>query len=81
MACIDCTRGFVHSGTPHGEVVNLHGLETYATLSPERDSDNGIIVIISDAFGWKSPNTRILADQYASKGGYKVYVPNFMVGR
>ncbi|KAG7106667.1 Ras-related protein rac-2 like [Verticillium longisporum] len=40
----------------------------------------GIIVVIPDVFGWEFPNARLIADRYADKGGYKVYLPDFMDG-
>lgn len=40
----------------------------------------GIIIIVPDAFGWEFVNNRILADNYAEKGKYLVYLPDFMNG-
>ncbi|KUI69748.1 Protein AIM2 [Cytospora mali] len=40
----------------------------------------GIVVIIPDAFGIDFVNNKILADTYATKGDYKVYLPDFMLG-
>lgn len=37
-------------------------------------------MIITDAFGWELPNNRILADNYAKKGNFRVYMPDFMNG-
>jgi dienelactone hydrolase len=39
-----------------------------------------LIIYIPDAFGWKLPNNRVLADKYA-KAGFTVYIPEFMDGR
>jgi dienelactone hydrolase len=39
-----------------------------------------VIVILPDIFGWTLPNTRILADNYAKKGQWLVYLPEFMNG-
>ena len=38
------------------------------------------MVIIPDLFGWKLNNSRVLADRYAERGGYTVYLPDFMDG-
>ncbi|PWY86052.1 dienelactone hydrolase family protein [Aspergillus heteromorphus CBS 117.55] len=78
MSCPDCFSGNVHAGSPRGEVIKLHGLDAYVT-EPEGEA-KGIIVIIPDAFGWEFVNNRILADHYAAKGGYRVYLPDFMKG-
>ncbi|KAF2084768.1 dienelactone hydrolase family protein [Saccharata proteae CBS 121410] len=80
MSCPDCFSGSVHSGTPKGQVTKLHGLDTYISEPAEGVLVKGIIVIIPDAFGWEFVNNRILADHYAEKGSFKVYLPEFMDG-
>lgn len=82
MSCPDCFSGHVHEDTtPRGTVTTLHGLNTYVTEPTSIESPiKGIIIIIPDAFGWEFVNNRILADRYADKGGYKVYLPEFMNG-
>ena len=40
----------------------------------------GIVVIIPDLFGWTLNNSRVLADRYAERGGWTVYLPDFMDG-
>lgn len=72
-----CATGSLHTGTPTGHIEKLHGLDCYVADAPS-DSPKGVIVIISDAFGWTLPNNRILADDYA-KQGFQVYLPEFMV--
>ncbi|KAJ6787053.1 hypothetical protein PWT90_03192 [Aphanocladium album] len=80
MACADCFRGEIHEGQPKGEVGNVHGLPTYISRPPEGTQSRGIVVIIPDAFGWEFGNNRLLADTYAEKGGFTVYLPDFMNG-
>lgn len=80
MSCPDCFSGSEHSGTPKGKLIKLHGLDTYVTEPPEGRPAKGIIVIIPDAFGIEFINNKILADIYAAKGDYKVYLPDFMLG-
>lgn len=80
MACQDCVTGSLHEGTPIGREETLHGLQTYVTEPPNGASPSALIVIIPDVFGWKLPNTRLLADTYAKRGNYRVYVPEFMNG-
>ena len=61
-----------------GTIANL---PTYIAKPPASGkSKPGIIVIISDLFGWKLINPRLLADEYAEKSGRVVYVPDFMFG-
>lgn len=82
MSCPDCFSGHVHEDTtPRGTVTTLHGLKAYVTEPTSTESPiKGLIIIIPDAFGWEFVNNRILADRYADKGGYKVYLPEFMNG-
>ena len=81
MSCPDCFSGHVHEGTPKGRVTKLHGLDTYIAEPTADGPAGGIIVIIPDAFGWEFVNNRILADHYAEKGNYIVYLPDFMHGK
>jgi dienelactone hydrolase len=80
IGCKDCISGALHSGNPVGVVRNLHGLQTYIASPPEGLAPKGVVVIIPDAFGWQLTNSRILADSYARKGQFLVYLPDFMNG-
>lgn len=60
--------------------MKLHGLDTYLVEPPEGRKVKGIIVLIPDAFGIEFVNNKLLADSYARKGDYKVYLPDFMFG-
>jgi hypothetical protein len=81
MSCPDCFNGHVHDGTPRGKVVQLHSLDTYVSEPTNGKTVKGIIVIIPDAFGWVFVNNRLLADHFAEKGNYRVYLPDFMKGK
>ncbi|KAI9844991.1 MAG: hypothetical protein M1837_005135 [Sclerophora amabilis] len=78
--CSDCVSGVIHAGTPTGTVSTIHDLETYVASPPSPADARGIVVIVPDVFGWTFSNTRVLADAYASKGQFIVYVPDFMKG-
>jgi dienelactone hydrolase len=80
MSCSECISGHVHTGTPKGCVTKLYGLDVYVTEPGQERPVKGIIIIIPDVFGWEFVNIRILADHYAEKGSYKVYLPDFMNG-
>ncbi|KHN97475.1 dienelactone hydrolase family protein [Metarhizium album ARSEF 1941] len=80
MSCPNCFRGQIHKGPTKGNVIKLYGLDTYVSEPPNGKAPRGIVVIIPDAFGWEFPNNRILADNYAEKGDFKVYLPDFMNG-
>jgi hypothetical protein len=73
-------QGHVHQGKPGGKVTTIHGLQTYVAAPPDGVTPKGVIVIISDAFGWDFINNRILSDNYAGNGGFIVYLPDFMNG-
>ena len=75
-----CAQGSLHTGTPTGRITKLHGLDCYVADAPNGQHSKGIIVIISDAFGWSLPNNRILADQYAKRVNAQVLLPDFMGG-
>lgn len=81
MSCPDCFRGQIHEGETKGKVIKHYGFDTYVSEPPNGTTPKGIIVVIPDAFGWAFPNNRILADTYAEKGGFKVYLPDFMNGK
>ena len=81
MSCPDCFKGTIHIGNPSGTVETIHGLPVYVTEPAEGITPKGIVVYIPDAFGWDFVNNRILADHYAKRGEFLVYVPDFMGGR
>ncbi|KAK5126504.1 hypothetical protein LTR08_004756 [Meristemomyces frigidus] len=75
-----CASGSLHTGTPTGRISKLHGLDCYIADAPNGQQSKGMIIIISDAFGWKLPNNRILADQYAKRVNAQVLLPDCMGG-
>ncbi|KAI3290222.1 hypothetical protein DTO002I6_6627 [Penicillium roqueforti] len=80
MSCPNCFSGDIHQGIPRGEITSLHGLQAYTTKPLNEVPHRGIIIIVPDAFGWEFVNNRILADNYAEKGKYLVYLREFMNG-
>lgn len=82
MSCSACFSGTVHEHeTPTGTVKKIHGRDTYIAEPPNGIQPKGIVIIISDAFGWEFVNNRALADRYAKKGDFLVYLPDFMDGK
>jgi dienelactone hydrolase len=79
MSCPACFAGHINDATPTGRIEKLHGRETYIA-EPKSGNTKGIIVIIPDAFGLQFVNNQLLADHYAARGDYKVYLPDFMDG-
>ncbi|EPE34693.1 alpha/beta-Hydrolase [Glarea lozoyensis ATCC 20868] len=78
--CPSCLTGTLHTTDPLGHTRTIHGLDTYIAQPPNKTTPKGLIILISDAFGWTIPNSRLLADAYAQKGGFEVWVPDFMDG-
>jgi dienelactone hydrolase len=78
--CPDCFSGSIHTDTPTGTTTTIHGLPTYVAEPENGAVPKGIIVFITDAFGWEFINNRLLCDRYAKKGGFLVYCPDFMNG-
>jgi len=73
-----CVTGHLHSVTPTGVVEKITNLDCYVS-KPEGGSKAKTIVFITDIFGWDTPNSRLLADEYA-KAGFYVYVPDLLHG-
>ncbi|KAH9948883.1 dienelactone hydrolase [Amylocystis lapponica] len=76
MACADCVSGSLHAGTPVGQEITIAGLSTYAVGD---ETSKRIVVFGVDIFGWKFNNTRLLADEYATRG-FRVLVPDLFDG-
>ncbi|KAF2084629.1 alpha/beta-hydrolase [Saccharata proteae CBS 121410] len=75
-----CATGEIHTGTPTGRVENVHGLDCYIASPDEGIRPIGVVSILPDIFGWESVNTRILADSYAARGPFLVYLPELQSG-
>ncbi|PVI00972.1 alpha/beta-hydrolase [Periconia macrospinosa] len=80
MSCPDCFRGGISKNHPTGKEVIVNGYPTYVAEPEAGISPKGIIVFITDAFGWDFVNNRVLCDHYA-KEGFLVYCPDLMNGR
>ncbi|KAJ3119269.1 hypothetical protein HK098_005622 [Nowakowskiella sp. JEL0407] len=76
-----CVTGFLDRGVPAGTETKLGSLDCYlarANPSSETPSENAILML-SDAFGWKLNNARLVADAYANEG-FDCYLPDFHSG-
>jgi dienelactone hydrolase len=81
MSCPNRFSGHVNQGTPKGREEKVFDRDCYIAEPAAGKEVKGIIVIIPDAFGWQFVNNRILADHYAARGDFKVYLPDFMDGK
>ncbi|KAI0201659.1 dienelactone hydrolase family protein [Astrocystis sublimbata] len=80
MSCPACFTGGVHEGTPTGTITKLHGLDVYVAEPASGNTPKGIIVLLPDIFGWDFVNIQLMADSFAKKKDYRVYLPDFMDG-
>ncbi|KAF7950570.1 uncharacterized protein EAE97_002122 [Botrytis byssoidea] len=65
MSCPDCFRGGLTTTTATGKETMIHGLPTYVAEPENGNVPKGIVVIITDAFGWDFVNNSVLADRNA----------------
>ncbi|KAK7696815.1 hypothetical protein SLS64_014174 [Diaporthe eres] len=65
-----------HTVQPLGHLETLFDVETYVTRGTA--TSNSTIVFLTDDFGLNLVNNKLLADQYASKTGLRVLVPNIL---
>jgi len=70
-----CLTGSLHIGEPKGKEETIDGFQCYITGDPSNKAKS--IFMIHDVWGWAIPNSRLLADEYASNGFY-VYLPNLV---
>lgn len=77
-ACADCFTGALHTAQPVGHLVTIHDVPTY--VSRGSATSNSTIVFLTDGFGFNLVNNKLLADQYASRTGLRVLVPNLLPG-
>ncbi|KFA54050.1 hypothetical protein S40293_09837 [Stachybotrys chartarum IBT 40293] len=80
MYCPDCFKGTIHDGTPRGKQEIIHGIPTYVALPEEDPAPFAVIIFITDIFGMKLINNKLLADKYAADTGCRVLVPDVIPG-
>ncbi|KAF1922893.1 alpha/beta-hydrolase [Didymella exigua CBS 183.55] len=73
-----CAKGTKHEGEPKGEFKLVDGIDTYLA-HPASGSTKDAIVILTDIFGHKFVNVRLIADSFAERG-YFVAVPDLFNG-
>ncbi|KAK2605775.1 hypothetical protein N8I77_008589 [Diaporthe amygdali] len=76
QARADCFSGSVHTAQPLGHLETLFDVQTYVTRGTA--TSNSTIIFLTDDFGLNLVNNKLLADQYASKTGLRVLVPNLL---
>lgn len=72
----DFLAGSIRTAQPLGHLEILFDVETYVTRGTA--TSNSTIVFLTDDFGLNLVNNKLLADQYASRTGLRVLVPNLL---
>jgi dienelactone hydrolase len=77
MSCSACFTGAKHDhGTAKGSIEYLYDLPAYIALPPENSNPKSSILFLTDAFGLKLINSKLLADRYAAETNCKVIMPD-----
>lgn len=73
-----CFKAFYHEGDYTGSYEVVAGLDTY--VAGAEFGNDTIIVILTDIFGYKFNNIRLVADQLAGLNKNKVIIPDLFDG-
>lgn len=76
QTCPDCFTGTIHTAKPVGHLEIIHDVPTYITRGTA--ASNSTIIFLTDGFGFNLANNKLLADQYASRTGLRVLMPNLL---
>ncbi|KAI3390539.1 hypothetical protein diail_9257 [Diaporthe ilicicola] len=76
QARADSFTGSIHTAQPLGHLEILFDVLTYVTRGTA--TSNSTIIFLTDDFGLNLVNNKLLADQYASRTGLRVLVPNLL---
>ena len=85
MSCPNCVRGVVLPGEPKGVMRSASDLTVDAYLASPKPSaeqwapSTHAIVLLTDIFGLKLVNSKIMADRFSQELGCDVWVPNLFV--
>ncbi|KAF2819615.1 alpha/beta-hydrolase [Ophiobolus disseminans] len=75
-----CLAATLHEGTPTGTVHTINNIQIYISHpAPSSPSSHPAIILLTDVYGYTFPNTRLIADAFAS-AGYMTLVPDLFNG-
>ncbi|KAI0766664.1 alpha/beta-hydrolase [Trametes elegans] len=77
--CSHCVSGVRHEGTPEGQTTTIGGVESYVATPTGDYPKDKVVLFLTDVFGLKLDNNRLLADDYA-RNGFRVVVPDLFEG-
>lgn len=75
---VACFTGTLHTATPSGHIETIYGMPSYISRGMART--NSTIIFLTDGFGFNLVNNKLLADQYATRTGLRVLMPNVLPG-
>ena len=83
MSGVACCSGTVDAGTPQGsekklKLTSASSIDCY--WAPAQAGGNCAVIIVTDIFGWKLPNARLLADKLGPELNATVIVPDLFNG-
>lgn len=74
-----CCQGFIDSGTPTGTETEIGKIACY--VADHSSHPKTAIVVLTDIFGFRTPNPRLIADGLAETCECQVYVPDLFDGK
>ncbi len=74
----DCLSGTITLQHGTGKEIKLADMNVY--LAEPAQPTTKVLILATDVFGWKLSNIRVIADRYAADGGYKVLIPEILIG-
>ncbi|KAJ6510633.1 Alpha/Beta hydrolase protein [Mycena sanguinolenta] len=77
MSCPDCFRGSVLDGEPTGIISDFDGAYFASGGNPQ---SKRAIILLTDGFGLKIKNPKIMADEFAMRLKCDVWVPDLFAG-
>lgn len=82
MTSIACCQGEFDQGVPEGTEGKLGTTDCYYPLRAEGSaSPTTAIIIVTDVFGWKVSNARLLADRLSKEPGVLSVIPDYFDGK
>lgn len=76
-SCKDCISGVRHEGTPEGKMEKIGGVECYVATPTGDYSKDKVVLYLTDIFGIRLNNPKLLADDFA-RNGFKVVMPDIL---
>ncbi|KAF7365250.1 DLH domain-containing protein [Mycena venus] len=81
MSCPQCFTGSVLEGEPTGVISEIDGAYFAAGPSDGNSGSKRAVIFLTDVFGLKLKNSKILADQFAQHLKCDVWIPDVFAGK